>query len=72
MIRKVVEYMIVCDAGERCVVDGNGNATAFGSPTLTDCAEQATEHGWKRVSARLWLCPDCANEVEKSKADGLE
>jgi hypothetical protein len=65
MIRKVVEYMIICDAGERCVVDGFGHATAFGSPTQKDCAEQAAEHGWRQISVRRWLCPDCVNKIEK-------
>lgn len=55
MIRKVVEYMIVCDYGDRCV-DGFGHATAFGSPTKQDCEEQARQHdgspSW-RIVARL-------------------
>lgn len=66
MIRRVVEYIIICDMKTRCV-DGYGNSTAFSSMTAKDCAESATRHGWKQLSARLWLCPDCVRKAERAK-----
>lgn len=64
MIRRVVEYVIVCDAksisGEECPEIGG---TAFGSPTMADCATSATEYRWKKISKRLWLCPQCAAKL---------
>ncbi len=68
MIRRVIEYMIICDARE-CVIDEYGAASAFGSPTLTDCAEIAARLGWKQVSARLWLCPDCAEKTKTNESE---
>lgn len=63
MIRRSVEYYITCDMKERCV-DGFGNSTAFGSPTAKDCEESAKKYKWRQVSARLWLCPQCAEKYE--------
>lgn len=68
MIRRVVEYIITCDMGDRCAYDGFGNSTAFGSPTMKDCEESAKKYGWRQLSARLWLCPDCAKKAERANA----
>lgn len=71
MIRRVTEYIIVCDAerfGMECIGSTGGNA--FGSFTQAECAESAERYGWKRVSARCWLCPQCA-EREQRKAEKL-
>lgn len=57
MIRRVVEYVVCCDVPD-CY-----DSTAFGSPTAADCEEQALQHGWLKVSARKWLCLDCAQKA---------
>lgn len=63
MIRRVTEYVIVCDAdrlGSPCMEVGG---TAFGSLTMTAAIEDATEHHWKQISKRFWLCPRCAERL---------
>lgn len=62
MIRRVAEYVIVCDSErvlgyQRCEAYGY----AFSSVTLADCATSASREGWQQVSKRLWLCPRCAD-----------
>lgn len=64
MIRRMTEYYVTCDMKEHCV-DGFGNSTAFGSPTAKDCEESAKAHGWRRVSKRLWPCPQCAKKADE-------
>lgn len=66
MIRRVTEYIIVCDGDrvldrQRC--DGRGHA--FSSATQPDCAESAIKYGWRQLSPRLWLCPDCAKAYDE-------
>lgn len=60
--------MITCDAKRNCVVDDLGYTLAFGSPTLKDCENEARQGGWKQLSARLWLCPDCVRKAEREKS----
>lgn len=52
MIRRVIEYMVVCDGN---IVTRNGanynyepceDGAAYGSSTAADCAEQAEGAGW--------------------------
>lgn len=54
MIRRITEYIIVCD-GDRVLVrqrcDGSGHA--FGSITQADCAESAIKYGWRQLSPRV-------------------
>lgn len=59
MIRKVVEYMIGCDARPECPHD---SFTAFGSRSQDECATTAVKDGWEQTSKRLWLCPDCSKQ----------
>lgn len=70
MIRRVVEYMIHCDA-EQLSLKNRCDATwhAFSSMTQKECAESAAGEGWKPVTKRFWLCPQCAeaNAIETGK-----
>lgn len=66
MIRRLVEYVIVCDAKPECPSRSN---VAYGSPTLSDCESVATQYGWKRISSRRWLCPNCAAQCDTRKYD---
>ena len=68
MIRRVTEYIIVCDAerfGLECI--GTQGGHAFGSFTQAECAEAAEREGWKKVTSRCWLCQRCAEREEKKK-----
>lgn len=69
MIRRVVEYVIVCDAPKQ---NDCWESTAFGSSSADDCAEMAKKHDWRQVSARLWLCPDCAKKAKHDEQDDGE
>ena len=69
MIRRVTEYIIVCDAerfGLECT--GSPGGHAFGSFTQAECAESAEREGWKKVTSRCWLCPRCAECEDKKNA----
>lgn len=61
MIRRVVEYIIGCDAkrvlGRECPTD---TFLALNTWTQEDCAQSARKEGWERVSKRYWLCPKCS------------
>lgn len=68
MIRRSVEYIIICDSArvlgeEKC----GGDATAFNSETAEDCAAEAKRYGWTQVSKRLWLCPKCSERLKTTK-----
>lgn len=66
MIRRVIEYVIVCD-GERVLTKPQceGFGHAFSSETANDCAESAKAEGWKQISPKLWLCPKCKSSFER-------
>lgn len=71
MIRRVTECVIVCDGDrvlsrQRC--DGSGHA--FSSYTAAECAEAATKDGWRQLSPRIWLCPQCAKAYDETRVIG--
>ena len=68
MIRRRIEYMIFCD-GEQVFRKPMCDATwhAFDSETAKDCAESAKAEGWKQISPKLWLCPECKVHLKESE-----
>jgi hypothetical protein len=68
MIRRVTEYVIVCDAERfRLECCGAYGGHAFGSFTQDECAESAAREGWVKITARCWLCPPCAKREEQKR-----
>ena len=68
MIRRRVEYIIVCDCERVFGYAGcDGCANAFNCDTAADCAAVAESEGWQRLSARLWLSPKCAEVHERTR-----
>lgn len=64
MIRRVTEYVIVCDADRIMTTECQSiGGTAFNSQTMAECAESAKQDGWHQVSKRLWLCPYCTKRL---------
>ena len=64
MIRRVVEYIVVCD-GPNCPC-GSGSC-AYGSRTKAECEEAARQDGWVQVSKRKWYCQTCAMRRHKKE-----
>lgn len=66
MIRKRVEYVIICDEPD-CQTD----CMAFNCESAGDCATAAKKEGWQlRSSGSIygkWLCPKCAEKRQAKK-----
>lgn len=67
MIRRVVEYIIVCDA-KRFGMECFSGAHAYNAVAYEECEQGARRDGWKQMSRRLWLCPRCAEELREREA----
>lgn len=69
MIRRVVEYIIVCDA-RRFGLECFAGAHAYDARAYEECEQGARRDKWKQMSKRLWLCPRCAEAVEARDKNG--
>lgn len=70
MIRRVIEYIIICDSERVGLGECYHGATAFNAAHYEECEQYARRDKWKQISKRMWLCPNHAEKFEIAELRG--